>query len=583
MTQFLPYVIMVGVIIVFFIVCYIMFSKPKSEKKQLTKAQERRLRARNERAAAFATLKSLNVDEDENLSDTAPVPKISNVKVHEREEDPNETSFVTTKGEAVRRDGEILYEETPHKAARSLDEDKDITRVLSREEVLAAMEKADKSEADISDETAELPLSGMAAVVAADLASKNGETVAAVAATTAQGTTASFDMKTDQNSDMKMDHTRRMEPVHVDTAVMTDKVAVPPTTEEETKVADVSPWGNNLSSGADTDNSLWDKYNDASDSIIQQCVDHFLAHYGVITPAVKLQTEQITIAAFRRVGCITSGDRERVVSSLVNQESLQNVQKAYSAHPEDYIASMALRSFFDVVHCSHTSTRHLVAIDTLKVLPYLSRGHYQILALLLIFLYSRNSNNVDAKSFQNYIDKYILPFMDRFPTERSYFQQLEYLRCTALESKETRFAEILSESYPLLFRYRGFTDKELRGILHGHRIPSQYVVESFNSQLSKLALVDEGMATRFFREAGIADRGIQEQILRLAKRRPATFSGEEALDIMEEISPVLADLGDLWDSTLLRVSTLSLLGLYLAQGYVKETIGEDFDLSRWFD
>ena len=60
-------------------------------------------------------------------------------------------------------------------------------------------------------------------------------------------------------------------------------------------------------------------------------------------------------------------------------------------------------------------------------------------------------------------------------------------------------------------------------------------------------------------------------------------SGEEALDIMEDISPVLADLADIWDSSLLRVSTLSLLGLYLAQGFVKEIIGEEFDLSRWFE
>ena len=96
-------------------------------------------------------------------------------------------------------------------------------------------------------------------------------------------------------------------------------------------------------------------------------------------------------------------------------------------------------------------------------------------------------------------------------------------------------------------------------------------------------MVDESMAKRFFRMTGINDRNMQDHILRLAKKRPANFSGEEALDIMEDISPVLADLGDIWDSSLLCVSTLSLLGLYLAQGFVKEIIGEEFDLSRWFE
>ena len=114
-------------------------------------------------------------------------------------------------------------------------------------------------------------------------------------------------------------------------------------------------------------------------------------------------------------------------------------------------------------------------------------------------------------------------------------------------------------------------------------MPAEYIVRSFNSPLVKLAMIDESMATRFFRLAGISDRAMQAQLLRLAKKRPAGFGGEEALDIMEDISPVLADLGDIWDSTMLRISTLSLLGLYLAQGYIKEQIGEEFDLSRWFE
>lgn len=265
------------------------------------------------------------------------------------------------------------------------------------------------------------------------------------------------------------------------------------------------------------------------------------------------------------------------------QEALQNVQKTYASQPEDYVATMALRAFEDIVRCPVASTRHLVAMDALKVMPYLGRGHYQILAILLLFLYSRNSHNVDKTTFCQYIDKYVMPFLDHFPTERPYYQQLDYLHCTALEAKETRFPEILSDSYPLLFRYRGFTEEELRKALKGHRIPREYVVRSFNSPLIKLALIDDSMALRFFRVTGITDRDMQDRIMRLAKKRPANFSGEEALDIMEDISPILADLGDIWDSTLLRVSTLSLLGLYLAQGYVKEMIGEEFDLSRWFE
>ena len=93
-----------------------------------------------------------------------------------------------------------------------------------------------------------------------------------------------------------------------------------------------------------------------------------------------------------------------------------------------------------------------------------------------------------------------------------------------------------------MFRYRGFTEEELRKALKGKRIPNEFIVPSFNSPLVKLAMVDESMAKRFFRMTGINDRNMQDHILRLAKKRPANFSGEEALDIMEDISPVLAEL-----------------------------------------
>lgn len=407
----------------------------------------------------------------------------------------------------------------------------------------------------------------------------------------------------------QLGQTQRMEPIHIDTAAAKKKapeetMIMPPlhvrkSQEKATPVVKPAAepaapsWGTDNTTGTDTRNplssadthytSVWEDDSTVNSPVVRQCVAHFLRQYGVVSPQLQQQTEFITSAAFDRIGCQSDAERQRAMSPLIVQEALQNVQKAYAAHPDDYVGAIALQAFYDIVHCSPISTRHLVAIDALKVMPYLSKSHYQILAILLLFLYSRNSHNVDKASFCQYIDKYVVPFLDGFPTERPYYQQLDYLHCTAFEAKETHFAEILADSYPLLFRYRGFTGEELRKALKGKRIPSEYIVQSVNSPLYKLAMVDESMAKRFFRKTGITDRNMQDHLLRLAKKRPSAFSGEEALDIMEDISPVLADLSDIWDSSLLRVSTLSLLGLYLAQGFIKEIIGEEFDLSRWFE
>ena len=715
MTNFLPYAIIAGIAIVFFVICYIMYSggghsesSPQTEKKGNTKTKTRydsepqpmrRVQHRSPATVKHARQLPKEADDEE----TAPLPKVPKMTIGERREHPEETAFVTTKGEAVRRNGKIVYkeapkaQETPVRKGPNAD-DLDATRVLSRDEILEAMEKVDKEEAaayKAREEEAKLarqrqaeqekeaqeqqlarnrerreqarreaaaakeadarreerarwakevaqteedkpPLADMAAIVSADLAAKDGGAApvvkkkAAPAAGTTVAAAASEGAKKRAVSDAtrvmegpvvsegmkavasQLEQTQRMEPIHIDSAMTAKKKAVPEETmvmppirahksqEKATPVVKTAPvvkpsqtsWDSNTS-GTDTRNpslgsaphyaSIWESESTVDSPVVRQCVSHFLRQYGVVSPDLQQQTEYITSAAFDQIGCQTDAERQQALAPLIVQEALQNVQKAYAAHPDDYVGTIALQAFYDIVHCSPISTRHLVAIDALKVMPYLTQGHYQILAILLLFLYSRNSHNVDKDLFCRYIDKYVYPFLDGFPTERPYYQQLDYLHCTAFEAKETHFAEILSDSYPLLFRFRGFTEEELRKALKGQRIPDEFIVPSFNSPLVKLAMVDESMAKRFFRMTGINDRNMQDHILRLAKKRPANFSGEEALDIMEDISPVLADLADIWDSSLLRVSTLSLLGLYLAQGFVKEIIGEEFDLSRWFE
>lgn len=723
MTNFLPYAIIAGIAIVFFVICYILYSSgEKSESSPQTEKQNGKTKTRtrydggpqprkvqHRRPATVKHARQLpNVAVEE---DTEPLPQVPKMTLGERREHPEETAFVTTKGEAVRHNGKIVYREASVPVRRGPNADSvDATQVLSRDEILEAMEKVDKEEAaaykareeeaklarqrqeekereeqeqqlarhrkrreqarraaavaeaeddgngrrqwseDLSDTKDEKPpLADMAAVVSADLAEKtraaaDGAPIEAKAepkvdvkvvparpqekATSANTAVPEADGVPEETQvlrapDLKgpekqevvsegmkavasqLEKTQRMEPIHIDAATTAKKssadetMVMPPVRahkSQEKATPVVKPaqasWESG-SSGLDLRTppassdlhrpSLWEQDSTVESPVVRQCVSHFLRQYGVVSPELQQQTEYITSAAFDQIGCKTDAERQQAMAPLIAQEALQNVQKAYAAHPDDYVATIALQAFYDIINGSPISTRHLVAIDALKVMPYLSQSHYQILAILLLFLYSRNSHNVDKDSFCQYIDKYIYPFLEGFPTERPYYQQLDYLHCTAFEVKETHFAEILSDSYPLLFRYRGFTEEELRKALKGMRLSDEFIVQSFNSPLVKLAMVDESMAKRFFRMTGLTDRNIQDHILRLAKKRPANFSGEEALDIMEDISPVLADLGDIWDSSLLRVSTLSLLGLYLAQGFVKEIIGEEFDLSRWFE
>lgn len=132
-------------------------SSPQTEKKGNTKTKTRydsepqpmrRVQHRSPATVKHARQLPKEADDEE----TAPLPKVPKMTLGERREHPEETAFVTTKGEAVRRNGKIVYkeapkaQETPVRKGPNAD-DLDATRVLSRDEILEAMEKVDKEEA----------------------------------------------------------------------------------------------------------------------------------------------------------------------------------------------------------------------------------------------------------------------------------------------------------------------------------------------------------------------------------------------------------------------------------------------------
>ena len=196
--------------------------------------------------------------------------------------------------------------------------------------------------------------------------------------------------------------------------------------------------------------------------------------------------------------------------------------------------------------------------------------------------HSRNSNNYGLIHFQHYVEKYIEPFISDLPYDQSFYRQLDYLRCTQQEREPVSLTQLLGNSYPFVFNYRGFTKEELFRATDGRGVDPRFVVRSLNSNLYKLAVVDESLAPRFFREARISDAMVQRDLLALMKSKPTAFRGEEARQIMDDISPVLSDLASVYDASPMCSISLTLLGLYLGRAHVKATIGEEFDLSHWF-
>ena len=318
------------------------------------------------------------------------------------------------------------------------------------------------------------------------------------------------------------------------------------------------------------------------DKCVELAIAPFVHAFGVLHGDTQHYVESITRDALAALKITKLAEVNALLDNIVIQEALMSMQKAYAATNTEWMKSAALGAFLDVVQSPKSSTPYLVAFDALRVLPHLTLGHFQVMALTLLLQYSRNSNNYGLIHFQHYVEKYIEPFISDLPQNNSFYRQLDYLRCTQEEREPITLAQVLSNSYPFVFNYRGFSKEELFRATDGHGVDPRYVVRSLNSNLYKLALVDESLAPRFFRQTRISDSMVQRDLIALMKSKPTAFRGQEARDIMDDISPVLLDLADVFDHTPMSKISLTLLGLYLGRAHVKATIGEEFDLSHWF-
>ena len=89
------------------------------------------------------------------------------------------------------------------------------------------------------------------------------------------------------------------------------------------------------------------------------------------------------------------------------------------------------------------------------------------------------------------------------------------------------------------------------------------------------------MHSRYNDEYEIDDYATRSKLTALMHSRPVTYDRQEMHHTLERIDKDLAVMQDIWDSSMLRKSSLTLMGMYIARIYIREAIGEDCDLSHW--
>lgn len=561
MTAYIPYLVVLAVVIVFFFVCYLVF-RDKDEPTA-------------KRPAARETVANADYYERKRAEHGGTQYRTRNVTA--------EDTATRRNGEAAKTNAEAPTQEAmeatqimpaSHRDAHARHHSEQAAAKVEEREWRRKHSKAKRDEADAQahrhtvkgHRAAEQTVPNSSVNTDATVVIGSREELARHLADT-DGATHTQKRTASADTDM----TRPIAPINVRT-MEASEVADDATRILPVVTAETTPAAKRAASHSDVP---------AAGDAVDWAVHHFMQSFGMLGDSAKEGVRAITADALQRLGITGEAEVKALLENIVVQEALMCMQKAYVATPTPWMYETAIEAFGDVVQQPKSSTLYLLAFDALRILPHLHLGHFQVMALALLLQYSRNSNNYSMDNLRHYVEKYIEPFVSDVPRDESMHRQLEYLHCSAQAADRVSLAAIFSNSYPLIFKYRGFTRDELSMALDGERLDERFIARSINSSMYKLTLVDEGLAQRFFRLAHISDGDIQQRLLALAKSKPTAFTGRESLEIMERISPVLVNLAEVYDTTPISKMTLTLLGLYLGRAHVKVTIGEEFDLSPW--
>ena len=117
------------------------------------------------------------------------------------------------------------------------------------------------------------------------------------------------------------------------------------------------------------------------DKRVAMAVEPFVHAFGVVQNDTMHVVSEITRDALIALGITKGSEVNLLLQNIVIQEALMSMQKAYAGTPTPWMKTAALEAFLDVVQSPKSSTPYLVAFDALRVLPHLTLGHFQVMAL----------------------------------------------------------------------------------------------------------------------------------------------------------------------------------------------------------
>ncbi|HPQ44922.1 MAG TPA: hypothetical protein PKZ42_11930 [Syntrophales bacterium] len=262
------------------------------------------------------------------------------------------------------------------------------------------------------------------------------------------------------------------------------------------------------------------------------------------------------------------------------QMAIFSAQREYAKTGDSELEDLLVDILVERAKETERTIRQIVLDESLTIAAKLTPDQMDALTVNFLITRTKNHGMLSLPTLEDYLDKYLLPFVGNLSENESCYAHLEYTGCgSAVQlggwgTIEARFRD----SYPGLF-CKGFTDEELVEALTDLDNYRAVLIPCLHDLTrSQISAMDVEVLKKRCKDCGFDAEGEKKLCALFDKSR---MSEAEVKDYFLRIRPKLKDLFALWDESMLSHFTLTTVGIAIAQANFRRKTGQKLDLSIW--
>lgn len=318
-------------------------------------------------------------------------------------------------------------------------------------------------------------------------------------------------------------------------------------------------------------------YSEAREIALAVFKNNFLELQDQAAKIAQERAEDITDKFLKRL----QNENPKAISQSKDPDfqcSLFTIQKEYARSGDKDLSDLLVDILVERAKEENRNIKQIVLNESLQVAPKLVSDHLVALSLIFLLRYTVNSGIRDLKALEQYLDKYILPFVSLLTMKPTCYQHLEYTGCGSISSFTTFLSKIFIQSYQGLFS-KGFILDALKS--RGIDIPIEHQLftkclhdpTKYQINFGRIEEIEPNA-----NKTGIHKNQISN-ILDLVKDN--TMPDEEVREYIISVKPYMSELFEVWDKSFMGRISLTSVGIAIAHANIERKFSEKLDLSIW--